>query len=543
MKGMLFRLSRLPFSLFTVFCCVRWAMCAESNSSSPAAAAGNSARPNIVYILCDDLGYGDVHALNPARGKIATPNFDKLATQGMTFTDAHSGSSVCTPTRYGILTGRYAWRTRLQLGVLQGMSPPLIADSQLTVASLLQKHGYATGAIGKWHLGLKFGDNQWTDPLKDGPLQHGFDYFFGISASLDMPPFVYIENDHVTEVPSVEKKWIRTGPAAKDFEAIDVLPKLTEKATKYIAAHAADIKRTAGDSKNTADAKPFFLYVAFTSPHTPIVPTPQWQGKSGLGPYGDFVMETDWAAGEVLKAIDTAGQADNTLVIFASDNGCSPAAKVDQLEAQGHYPSAQFRGYKADIWDGGHRIPFIVRWPGKVKPGSQTDALVCLTDLIATCADLVGEKLPANAAEDSQSLLSVLTGQTSLAGKGAADDVIHADIHEAVVHHSIDGNFAIRKGKWKLELCAGSGGWSAPREAAAVAQHLPPEQLYDMESDEGEKRNVATEHPEVVKELTALLTKYIADGRSTPGVAQKNDVPIKLRKEPKPAAEARKDGD
>jgi arylsulfatase A len=297
--------------------------------------------------------------------------------------------------------------------------------------------------------------------------------------------------------------------------------------------------------------------LAFTSPHTPIVPTKQWQGKSGLGPYGDFVMETDWAAGEVLNALDTAGLADNTLVIFASDNGCSPAAKVDQLEAQGHYPSAQFRGYKADIWDGGHRIPFIVRWPGKVPTGSQTATLVCLTDLIATCAELVDEKLPDNAAEDSQSLLSVLTGKTTsatgaiagnAAGGGGTNRVSvsgaeHDEIHEAVVHHSINGNFAIRKGKWKLELCAGSGGWSAPREAEAVAKGLPPEQLYDMGTDESEQHNVAAEHPEVVKELTALLKKYIADGRSTPGTPQKNDSPIKLRKEPKPDAEARKDGD
>ena len=351
----------------------------------------------------------------------------------------------------------------------------------------------------------RFGDDQWTDPLKDGPLEHGFDYYFGISASLDMPPFVYIENDRVTEVPSVEKKWVRSGPAAKDFEAVDVLPKLTEKAKDYIAKHAGDAKQTG------AEAKPFFLYLAFTSPHTPIVPTPEWQGKSGLGPYGDFVMETDWATGEVLKAIDEAGLKDDTLVVFASDNGCSPAAKVADLEAQGHYPSAQFRGYKADIWDGGHRIPFIVRWPGKVKAGSSADTVICLTDFMATCAELVGETLPANAAEDSVSMLPILLSQTG------------GQTHEAIVHHSINGNFAIRKGNWKLELCAGSGGWGAPREAEAIKEKLPPEQLYDMSSDEGEQHNVAAEHPEVVKELTALLQKYIDDGRSTEGARQKND--------------------
>ncbi len=403
-----------------------------------------AARPNIVYILCDDLGYGDIHAFNPDRGKIPTPNIDRLAAEGMCFTDAHSGSSVCTPTRYGILTGRYAWRTRLQKGVLQGMSPPLIADNQLTVGALLKKHGYTTGVIGKWHLGLQFAENTWADPIPDGPLQHGFDYYFGISASLDMPPFVYLENERVTETPSVQKKWVRTGPAAQDFEAINVLPDLTHKAVDYITAHAAAAKQTG------PDAKPLFLYVAFTAPHTPILPTPQWQGKSGLGPYGDFVMETDWAAGEVLKALAAAGLADNTLVIFTSDNGCSPAADVKKLEAQGHYPSAEFRGYKADIWDGGHRIPLVARWPGKIEAGSHTRSLTCLTDLIATCADIVGEKLPDTAAEDSVSMWPVLTSQALDAGR------------EAVVHHSIDGLFAIRKGKWKLELCAGSGGW-APR--------------------------------------------------------------------------------
>jgi arylsulfatase A-like enzyme len=284
--------------------------------AKPAAAQAPSL-PNIVYILCDDLGYGDIHALNPQRGKIPTPNVDQLAAKGMTFTDAHSGSSVCTPSRYGILTGRYAWRTRLQADVLNGDSEPLIAADRLTVPAMLKEHGYTTGIIGKWHLGLRMGEQQWTDPLKDGPLQHGFDYFFGIAASLDMPPFVYIENQRFTEEPTVRKKWVRTGPAAKDFEAINVLPEFSRRAVDYITAHAADAKA----------GKPFFLYLAFSAPHTPILPTPQWQGKSGISPYADFVMETDWATGQTLKAIDDAGLTENTLVIFTSDNGCSRSAK------------------------------------------------------------------------------------------------------------------------------------------------------------------------------------------------------------------------
>ncbi|HEX3998009.1 MAG TPA: arylsulfatase [Pirellulales bacterium] len=465
-------------------------------------------RPNIVYILCDDLGYGDVHCLNPRRGKIPTPNIDRLATQGMAFTDAHGGSSVCTPTRYGILTGRYAWRSRLQSGVLAGESPPLIAPQRLTVPVLLKQHGYATACLGKWHLGLKFGPHGYADSIEDGPLEHGFDYFYGISASLDMPPFAFVENHRFTEIPSVTKKWLRAGPAAKSFDAVDVLPTLTRKAVAYIGGHAASAKL----------GNPFFLYLAFTSPHTPIVPTAEWQGKSPLGPYGDFVMQTDWATGEVLHAIDKAGLADDTLVIFTSDNGCSPAAGVDKLEAKGHYPSAEFRGYKSDIWDGGHRIPFIVRWPGQVKAAAASDQLTCLTDLLATCADLVGDKLPDNAGEDSVSILPALLGRDK------------APLREAVVHHSIDGLFAIRQGPWKLEFCPGSGGWSTPHDAQATKAGLPEIQLYNMRGDVGERTNVEADHRDIVRRLTKLFERYVAEGRSTPGATQSNDVRVEIFK-------------
>lgn len=473
------------------------------------AAPPDAPSPNILYILCDDLGYGDVHALNPDRGKIPTPNIDRLAAQGMTFTDAHSGSSVCTPSRYGILTGRYAWRTRLQSGVLQGNSPPLIAPDRQTVPAFLKSHGYATAAIGKWHLGLRFGDDRWNDPIADGPLQHGFDQFFGISASLDMPPFAYIDGDRFPLPPTVEKKWVRTGPAAKDFEAVDVLPTLTRKAVEFVTRQ--------GDARKQG-GPPFFLYLAFTSPHTPIVPTPAWQGKSGLGPYGDFVMETDHATGQVLDALDRAGLADNTLVIFTSDNGCAPYVDVKHLESLGHFPSAIYRGYKADIWDGGHRIPFLVRWPGHVRPGSRTDALTCQTDLFATCADLLHS--PADA-EDSFSMLP------ALAGKPPA--------RHAIIHHSINGSFAVRKGHWKLELCPGSGGWAAPRDPEAVRQGLPLDQLYDLSTDPSEEHNLVATRPEVVKELTTLLQESVADGRTSPGILAKNDVPIQLHRPIKPA--------
>jgi len=478
-------------------------------------AAAEAQRPNIVYILCDDLGYGDVHCLNPQRGKIATPHLDRLASEGLVFTDAHSGSSVCSPTRYGILTGRYSWRTRLQNGVLMGFSPPLIAADRLTVPKLLGQHGYHSACIGKWHLGMDMPKRPGAKAedevdggqrIGDGPTTRGFDYYFGISASLDMPPFAFIEQDRFTQAPTVTKKWVRSGPAAPDFEAIDVLPTLTRKATEYIAARAAA-------------RQPFLLYLALASPHTPIVPSKEWQGKSGLGAYGDFVTETDWALGEVVEALAKAGIADNTLLIFTSDNGCSPAAGVGQLEAQGHFPSANLRGYKADIWDGGHRIPFLARWPQAIKPGTVCDQTVCLTDLLATSAELVGAKLPANAGEDSVSIVPLLKGGRQ-------------PVREATVHHSIGGLFAIRQGPWKLEFCPGSGGWAQPRDPEARRQGLPALQLYHLERDLGEQRNLQADEPAVVERLTKLLEQYVTNGRSTPGAPQRNDVAVDFRKTP-----------
>ena len=462
-------------------------------------------KPNVVYVLSDDLGYGDVHCLNPQRGKIATPHADRLAAQGMVFTDAHSGSSVCTPTRYGIVTGRYAWRTRLQSGVLGGYSPPLIDAERLTVPKLLKQHGYHGACIGKWHLGMTLPDaKQLTGAIQDGPTTRGFDFYFGISASLDMPPFALIENDRFTQAPTATKKWVRSGPAAPDFEAVDVLPALTRKAVEYIG-------------RRSAEKNPFFLYLALTSPHTPLVPTKEWQGKSDLGPYGDFVMETDWALGQVMEALDKAGIADNTLLIFTSDNGCAPYIGVDKLEKQGHYPSADRRGYKADIWDGGHRIPFIARWPGVAKPGSACGQLTCLTDLMATCADILGAKLPDNAGEDSISILPLLKGQDR-------------PVREAVVHHSIRGMFALRQGNAKLIFGPGSGGWSKG------GSDQSPVQLYDMAQDVGERRNRQAADKADVARLTQLMEQYIAGGRSTPGGPQKNDAAINLWKKGRPAA-------
>ncbi len=488
-------------------------------------------KPNIVVILCDDLGYGDVKANNP-ECKIATPHMDRIAREGIRFTDAHTPSSVCSPTRYGLLTGRYNWRSKLQSGVLGGLSPRLIEPGRTTLASMLKAQGYHTAAIGKWHLGMDWvvlpgktvtelsiespaqvHNVDYGRPITNGPNSVGFDRYFGISASLDMVPYTFIENDHVATLPTVDKTFplhpgydpmCRLGPAAPDFEVENVLPTFARQASAYITARAAT-------------GQPFLLYLPLNAPHTPIAPNKQWIGKSGLNLYADFVMETDWAVGEVLAALDRAGIADHTLLVFTSDNGCSPSAKIDVLAAKGHAVSGPLRGHKADIFDGGHRVPFFVRWPAMVKPGV-TDQLVCLTDIFATCAEVVAAPVPATAGEDSFSFLGNLTGRGTSA-------------RESIVHHSIAGAFAIRQGAWKLELCPGSGGWSAPRDPEARKQGLPETQLYRIaDGDLAEQKNVYQENPAVVAHLTQLLEKIVAAGRSTPGSSQANAVPVVLRK-------------
>jgi arylsulfatase A len=507
-------------------------LCAALLVAARPAPAAEPLRPNIVYVLCDDLGYGDLKCLNP-EGKIATPNFDRVAAEGMVFTDAHSGSAVCTPTRYGILTGRYSWRSRLQKGVLGGLSPHLIDPGRVTVASLLKAKGYATGCVGKWHLGMdwavKDGEYRpedviekgpegwkvdWTKPAANGPLATGFDYYFGISASLDMVPYTFIENDRVAAIPTVDKSFpmmlgrpggaTRAGPGTPEFEATAVLPALAKKAVEYV--------------ERQQPGKPFFLYLPLNSPHTPIAPTPEWLGKSGLNPYADFVMQTDDAIGQVLAALERKGLARDTLVILTSDNGCSPQAKFDELLAKGHNPSGPFRGHKADIFDGGHRVPFLARWPAQVKPGTKSDQLTGLMDLLATAAELVGATLPVGAGEDSVSIVPALLGTA----KGP--------LREALVHHSINGSFAIRQGPWKLELCADSGGWSQPRPGTPAAKKLPPTQLYNLANDIGEKENVWEQNKGTAERLEKLLGKYIEEGRSTPGPRQANDVAVQMRK-------------
>jgi len=478
-------------------------------AAAPAAHA--SARPNIVYILADDMGYGDVSVLNPGRGKIRTPNLDRLAGAGMIFTDAHSGSSVCTPTRYGLLTGRYAWRTRLQRGVLDGADDdPLIAEGRLTVPAFLRRHGYTTAVIGKWHLGFRSErpPGAPVPAVKDnakrrmgelglpvgsriigGPVTRGFDYFWGCSNARTMSGL--IENDRVIE----------------NLPPVEMLPRLGRQAVDYIAGRAAAARA----------GRPFFLYLPLTSPHTPILPSADWKGSSGLGDYADFVMQTDALVGDVLRALSEHGIADETLVIFTADNGCSPQAGTGDLEAKGHFASARLRGYKADIWEGGHRVPFIARWPGRVPAGRTSAQLICHTDLLATLAEMVGEQLPEDAGEDSVSILPALLGRD------------RAPLREAVVHHSINGAFAIRQAEWKLAFSPGSGGWGKPGDAEARQAGLPELQLYDLANDLAETRNLQAEKPEVVARLTALLDSYVTRGRSTPGASRQNDAAVAWR--------------
>lgn len=479
-------------------------------------------KPNIIYILTDDLGYGDVSSFND-KGKIKTPNIDLLASEGMKFTDAHTSSSVCTPTRYGILTGRYNWRTRLKEGVLSGISKALIPNNRTTVATMLKNNGYKTAFIGKWHLGWDWDMSDSTDIdkletedfssinfsklIKNGPNELGFTYSYGISGSLDLAPYVYVENRMVLKIPDTisENKtkysYWRKGPISSDFIHEEVTPNFVNKAIQYI-------------SENSKDKKPFFIYLPLTAPHTPILPTKDWKGKSGLNPYGDYVIMLDYYIGQIEKAIADAGIEKNTLIIFTSDNGCSTAANYKVLLEKGHNPSSIYRGTKADIFEGGHRVPFIAKWPKKIKKGSISNETICTTDFMATCAEIVNYKLKTNEGEDSFSLIPLLTNKK-----------IINPFREATVHHSINGSFAIRKDDWKLLLCPDSGGWSYPnpKKDQKIIATLPKVQLYNLKDDPSETKNLEANNPEKVNELKSLLLKYINEGRSTPGIPQKND--------------------
>jgi len=497
-------------------------------------------KPNLLIIYADDLGYGDVQCYNPERGKIPTPHIDKLAAQGMRFTDGHTSSAVCSPSRYAILTGRYHWRTRLQAGIVGVFGEPLIAADRMTIGTLAKQNGYRTAAIGKWHLGwdwpitkeqrsllqvsknagkddeskpkgepavatekqLEFWKSVFSKPIPGGPTSRGFDSYFGTDIP-NWPPYCFIENDRTLGIPSEflgasdlgNNRASRQGPALKDWKLENILPTLGDRAAAFISDA---VKRP----------EPFLLYLALTAPHTPLAPVEEWKGKSGLNTYADFVMQTDATIGRVLEALEKGGAADNTLVLFSADNGCAPYIGISDLEKMGHFPSGPLRGFKGDAWEGGHRVPFLVRWPGQVKAGSVCAQLVQQSDLMATFAEVLGTPLPANVAEDSVSLLPLLKGGDQ-------------PVRENAVSASINGVPAVRSGSWKYIPAPGSGGWGKGGDQSQ------PVQLYNLADDLGETKNLAAAMPEKVTEMKALLEKLITEGRSTPGAAQKNDVEVK----------------
>ncbi len=484
-------------------------------------------QPNIVIILVDDMGYGDPQCYVP-ESKIPTPNIDQLAKEGMRFTDAHSPASVCTPTRYSILTGRYAWRSSLKKGVLGPYNQPLIEKDRLTIPKMLKEKGYSTALIGKWHLGMQWGTNRevelpifWdrsfdqsvidhTKAITAGPLTTGFDYYFGVDVP-NFPPYIFIENDKLVGNPSIPKPnnmYGNPGQMLPGWKLEDILPTFTKKAVKYIDNYAA-----------TKTNKPFFLQVTTTSPHTPILPAKEFIGKSEAGPYGDLVNQTDYTLGEILKALKRNNLEENTIVIFTSDNG-SPSRAGDPyvhgpsfqipgsvLTKYNHNPNAPNRGMKGDIYEGGHRMPFIVKWPGHFPENEVSNEPICAVDIMATLASIVDYKLPANSAEDSHDLSSLFMGDKI--GIDAGENTIR----EAIVHHSVNGSFAIRQGKWKMIPQKGNGGWTNA-QSVKDAKNEPEGQLFDMKNDPAETNNLWEQHPEIVKELQALLEKYKADGRS-----------------------------
>ena len=464
--------------------------------------------PNIVFVMADDMGIGDVSCYN-GESMIATPNMDKLATQGVRFTDAHSPSAVCTPTRYGVLTGRYCWRSRLKRSVLDGFSQPLISQNQMTVAELLGKQGYRTACIGKWHLGVGWQSKDalpitspkdtarvdFAKPITDGPNDHGFDYSFITAACSTVDsPYVFIENGKCTAQPtgrmkrgeSVVTYGSRPGPMVPGWSNEDVDPTYVKKTEQFLKRHLAGHKNA-----------PFFVYLPLSTPHAPWLPPDFVKGKSKTGPRGDMVVLADWCVGKVVDMLDRYGVSENTLLIVTSDNG-------PRIGKEGHKSAGPYRGYKAHIWEGGHRIPFIARWPGKIKANTTSDELICLTDLTATCAALTGTEVPDDAAQDSCNILPALLAEK-----------LDKPVRDAIVHHSAKGVFAIRQDPWKLILdTKTSGGWVKPRGKGP--EPGTPGQLYNMVDDPYEQNDLWEKHPEIVRRLTELLEKYKKQGYSRP---------------------------
>jgi len=480
-------------------------------AAHPAWADVQQPRPNIVLILTDDQGYGDTSCLSP-KAKFRTPHIDRLSREGLTFLDGHSSDTVCTPSRYGLLTGRYSWRTHLKRGVMQAEGDCLIAPGRMTLASMLAAQGYQTALIGKWHLGMDFpgtrGDRDWSQPIRDMPLDKGFDYYWGIPASMNygvlawfegrfakQPPTLFTRKKPNTRAisdyrirPPYQKQPLRKDDleVAADFVDSQCLTRFTDVALDWMRARAADAR----------NGKPFFVYLPYTSPHKPVVTIEKFRGASQAGAYGDFMMETDWHVGRLLQLLDQERLADNTIVVLTSDNGPENTWKK-RATRFGHHSSGPFREGKRSIYEGGHRVPFLLRWPDKVRGGRKWSGPVCQTDLLATFAELLKVKLPHTAAEDSASFLDVLL------------DKPHVPSRPPLVHHSSRGRFAVRSGRWKLVM-----------ETSRLER-----ELYDLQADPAETQNVIDQHPKIVDQLKRELSSIVNNGRSTPGDAVPNDTP------------------
>ena len=487
-------------------------------------------RPNIVYILADDMGYGDMECNNSA-SKIPTPNLNRLAEQGMRFTDAHAGSSVCTPSRYSIMTGRYCWRSRLKEGIVWQWDGALIEPEQKTVAQLLREQDYRTACIGKWHLGLdwtlqddsqpsdhvNFGEMvsdqraeigqqiDYTKRIGGGPVDRGFESYFGVDVP-NFPPYTWFENDRVAEVPTMQKpdeQYGHPGASIPGWSLEQMVPEFTRRAVDYIESQASA-------------EKPFFLYLPLTSPHSPVVPNEEFKGKSSIGNYGDFVCEVDWVVGKVVAALERSGLSDDTLVIFTSDNG--PESRTHDEEGaylrakdRGHYSMGELRGVKRDLWEGGHRVPFIAKWPREVSAGVTCDQLISLSDFMATCAEMSGATLAEGEAEDSVSILKLLRGEDG------------SPVREFAVHHSCNGRFAVRRVDWAyIDYPTGEdngNGMGEPdwyKEERGYVSHEHPAELFHLGDDPAERRNRYADEPELVAEMKALLRKIQGSSISLP---------------------------
>nr|WP_276168171.1 arylsulfatase [Zobellia alginiliquefaciens] len=479
-------------------------------------------KPNIVIIYADDMGYGDLQCQNE-NSKIPTPHLNQLAAEGMRFTDAHSSSGICSPSRYALLTGTYHWRR--QHGIVNSFGPPFFDESDVTLPELLKTNGYKTAAIGKWHLGWnwKFNnessgevfqwnkkrkfykpeDIDWSDPLTGGPLDHGFDYYFG-DGTINFPPYAWVENDKFIELPKAvmdvhnvgfdvnEGEWeFRPGPKVNGWNPYEVLPTLTKKTVEYINQQEVD--------------KPFFLYFALPSPHAPIIPNKEFIGKSEAGPYGDYMFQTDWVAGQVLSALKEKGLDKNTIVIFTADNGSEKYA-FERAEKYEHFSMGEFRGLKRDVWEGGHHIPFIIKWPNEIKAGTVSNEVISQIDIMATLAIITNTTLPHQAAPDSYNLLPLLKGKK-----------YKNSLREATVHNTYNGIWGLRKGNW-LYINKSSGEHTKMPDSFKKLRNYTdfdtPGLLFDMRTDAGQRNNIFEEHPDVIQEMATILETYRKQGYS-----------------------------